>query len=102
MEKHRLEKIEQTIFSFFASRNHSKVLTKEIFDNLTEFANADLVRAFEDLEKSRRLLVRYTDEGHDWILLTPEGAEFAGVGPPGKSAQAIPHPPKSRTAPPHV
>jgi len=102
MEKHRLEKIEQTIFAFFASKHTSKLLTKEIFNNFWEFTNSDLVRAFEDLEKRRRLLIRYTDEGHDWISLTPDGAEYAGVSKPRESVPVIPHPPKSSTAPPHT
>ena len=97
MERRRLETIEQYIFSLFHKRNSSKVLTKEIFDSTDEFANADLVRAFEDLEKRWRLLIRYTKDGSDWIALTPEGSQYAGVTT-AEHLEALPHPPKSSTS----
>ena len=37
------------------------------------------LRALEDLERKGGLLTRETDEGNDWLLLTPAGAEEAGV-----------------------
>ena len=101
MERQRLETIEQYIFSLFQRRKVSRVLTKEVFESTSEFSNGDLVRAFEDLEKSLRLLVRYTREGNDWISLTPEGARLAGVTMIDElRIDALPHPPKSSTAPP--
>ena len=95
MEKRRLEAIEQYIFSLFEKRNCSKLLTKEVFDSSSLYANADLVRAFEDLEKRWRLLVRYTKDGSDWISLTQEGARYAHVSNTPDQLQAFPHPPKS-------
>jgi hypothetical protein len=101
MERQRLEAIEQYIFSLFQRRKVSRVLTKEVFESTSEFSNGDLVRAFEDLEKSLRLLVRYTREGNDWLSLTPEGAKLAGVTINYElHIDALPHPPKSSTAPP--
>ena len=99
MEKRRLERIEEHIFALFQSRGTSKLLAKEIFESTGEFANADLVRAFEDLEKKWRLLVRHTTEGDDWVSLTPAGMEYVGVEQPEASEQpeALPHPPKSAT-----
>ena len=99
MEKRRLERIERHIFTLFRERGTTRLLATEIFDSTDEFANADLVRAFEDLEKKWRLLVRYTDEGHDWVSLTPEGAAYAEVTPVDGVDQpdAPPHPPKSAT-----
>jgi hypothetical protein len=99
MEKRRLERIERYILSLFSARGRVKLLAKEIFESTGEFANADLVRAFEDLEKNQRLLVRYTNEGYDWVSLTPEGADFAGVGPAeiADQPEGLPHPPKSAT-----
>jgi hypothetical protein len=58
MEKRRLERIERYIFDLFRGRGTAKLLAGEIFESTDEFANADLVRAFEDLEKKWRLLVR--------------------------------------------
>jgi len=101
MERQRLEAIEQYIFSLFQRRKISRVLTKEVFESTSEFSNGDLVRAFEDLEKSLRLLVRYTKEGNDWISLTPEGAKLAGVTMIDElHTVALPHLLRSSTAPP--
>ena len=99
MEKQKLERIEQYIIALFRDRGALKLLTREIFDSTSEFANADLVRAFEDLEKKWRILVRYTNEGNDWVSLTPEGAAYAGVNQIEAADQpnALPHPPKSAT-----
>jgi len=99
MEKRRLESIERYILALFRDRRKAKLLAREIFESTDEFANADLVRAFEDLEKKWRLLVRHTSEGNDWVSLTREGAAHAKVNqsevdlPP----EALPHPPKSAT-----
>jgi hypothetical protein len=97
MEKRKLERIERYIFDLFRGRGVTRLLAKEIFESTSEFANADLVRAFEDLEKKWRLLVRYTDEGNDWVLLTPEGAAFAGLNRTEEvnTHAAVPHPPNS-------
>ena len=100
MERRKLEAIEQYIFSLFGRRNISRMLTKEVFDSTDEFTNADLVRAFEDLEKHWRLLVRYTKDGSDWISLTPAGANYAAVQVLREELEALPHPPKSSTASP--
>ena len=97
MEKRRLARIEEYIFALFRARGTSRLLTREVFESTGEYANADLVRAFEDLEKRRRALVRHTEEGDDWVSLTPEGARLAGLHAPEEDAPAFPHPPKSAT-----
>lgn len=91
--------VERYILELFRGRRTAKLLTREIFESTGEFANADLVRAFEDLEKSQRLLTRYTKEGNDWVSLTPEGAAHAGLSQaaPDEQPEAPPHPPKSAT-----
>jgi hypothetical protein len=100
MEKQRLQRIEQYILGFFQRRQQGRILAKELFDSTAEFANSDLVRALEDLEKSARLLVRYTDEGNDYISLTPQGAIEIGLDPTDVDSEssAIPHPPRSATS----
>ena len=97
VEQRKLESIENYILSFFNQKNRQRILTKEIFNSTGAFSNADLVRAFEDLEKRWRLLVRYTDEGNDWISLTPEGLRYADVSSYDDSIAPLPHPPKSST-----
>ena len=97
MEKRKLAKIEQYIFERFREKGSQRLLTKDVFDSTPEFSNADLVRAFEDLEKKWRLLVRYTNEGNDWLKLTDAGAEYTGVNVTSDSDIALPHPPKSST-----
>jgi hypothetical protein len=99
MEKHKLAAIEQYIFDLFHKAGTNKLLTKDIFAGAVEYSNADLVRAFEDLEKKGRLLVRYTEEGDDWIHLTPEGMKRAGLANTEGVEQphVMPHPPTSST-----
>jgi hypothetical protein len=102
MERRKLEAIEEYVFSMFRTRNETRMLTKEIFQSTNEFANADLVRAFEDLEKRWRLILRYTHDGHDWIALTPEGAKYADINLVGDlHSSGVRHPPRSSTDPPN-
>jgi len=103
VERRSLELIERQIFSLFQKRNSPRILTREVFDSSSEFANADIVRAFEDLEKKWRLVIRYTRDGNDWLSLTPAGASYAGVSMGDEHAEAaLPHPPKSSTSPPEA
>jgi len=99
MDKHELARIEEYVLGLFRSAGTLRLLAREIFDRSTEYANADIVRAFEDLEKSQRLLVRHTEEGNDWVHLTPDGARLAGLHDTGADAppNAPPHPPRSAT-----
>ena len=95
MEKRKLQTIEQYIFDLFRERRSSRLLAKEVFDSTAAFSNADLVRAFEDLEKRWRLLIRHTQDGSDWVTLTPEGADYAGIPVVPDSQVAFLHPPRS-------
>ena len=100
MDKQRLQRIEEYILGFFQRRQHSRILAKELFDSTVEYANADLVRALEDLEKKHRLTVRYTHEGNDYVSLTQQGAAYVGVVEDSEvedQPPAMPHPPKSAT-----
>ena len=84
------------VLAFFQARRWSRILANELFDSTAEFANADIVRALEDLEKRERLLVRHTQEGFDYISLTPQGAESLGLKSVDLDASSpMPHPPKS-------
>ena len=95
MEVRKLQIIEQYIFDLFRERGSSRLLAKEVFDSTGEFSNADLVRAFEDLEKKWRLLTRSTKEGSDWVTLTPDGAAYAGLQEVPDSQVGFLHPPRS-------
>ena len=100
MEKYRLARIEEYILEFLQHRQQTRILAKDLFDSTPEYANADLVRALEDLEKKQRLLVRHTYEGNDYVSLTAQGASLVGVVQvelEGEST-AMPHPPKSATS----
>ncbi len=96
MERRRLEQIENYVINFFQEQKQARILVKELFASTTTYANADLVRALEDLEKKERLLVRHTTEGNDYISLTPQGISLLGLDETGE-ATAMPHPPKSAT-----
>ena len=99
MDKHRLEQIEKYVIGFFQARQQSRILAKELFYSTSAYANADIVRALEDLEKKERLLVRHTTEGNDYISLTPQGVERLGLAQAQVEDEppAMPHPPKSAT-----
>jgi|SRR6185369_15308611 len=99
MNKYRLEKIEKYIINFFQEKQQTQILAKDLFDSTSAYANGDIVRALEDLEKHERLLVRHTSEGNDYVSLTPQGVTRLGLEEAGVAfeGQAIPHPPKSAT-----
>ena len=65
----RLADLERQILDMFRKRHQSRLLAQELFDKLPH-ANADVVRALEALEKQERSLVRRTEEGNDWVILT--------------------------------
>ena len=99
MDKQRLRQIEQYVLGFFQAERRTRIISKELFNSTSTYANADMVRALEDLEKKERLLVRHTTEGNDYISLTAEGV--ARLGLPEVDGEtdfsAMPHPPKSAT-----
>jgi hypothetical protein len=99
MNRLRLEQIEKYVLGFFQLRHQTRILATDLFASTSEFANADLVRALEDLEKKQRLLVRHTTEGNDYVSLTPEGSGLLGLGEITSESElpAVPHPPKSAT-----
>ena len=99
MDKSRLRQIEEYILGFFQTQQRTRILAKELFNSTNAYANADMVRALEDLEKTERLLVRHTTEGFDYISLTPQGAAHLGLKEPDvdHDFSAMPHPPKSAT-----
>jgi hypothetical protein len=98
MDRQRLEAIEKYILSFFQAEGHTRILASELFGSTGAYANADMVRALEALEKTHRLLVRHTTDGNDYISLTPQGVAelgFEEVDP--EESALLPHPPKSAT-----
>ena len=97
MNKQRLAAVEEYVLGFFQRRGETRLLVREIFDSSPGYANADIVRAFEDLEKRARALVRHTEEGDDWVSLTQEGARLVGLPAPDEPPTSFPHPPKSST-----
>ena len=99
MEKQRLQQIERYVLGFFKEHQQARILAKELFASTSTYANADIVRALEDLEKTERLLVRHTTEGNDYISLTAQGIEHLGLEQADveDDVAAIPHPPKSAT-----
>jgi hypothetical protein len=99
MDRLRLEQIEKYVLRYLQARHQTRILAKELFESTNEYANADMVRALEDLEKHERLLVRHTAEGNDYISLTPHGVVHLGLDDieMKNDPTALPHPPKSAT-----
>jgi hypothetical protein len=81
-----LQPVERDVLACFARRGTTSLETRDVFGS-GPHSNSDYVRAFEDLEKSGRYLVRHTLEGRDLIELTPAGARAAGLrAEPGSQA----------------
>jgi hypothetical protein len=96
LELAALSVLEQTVLDLFRLEQTVRLRTQFIFTSLVTHANADLVRAFEDLEQRWRLVIRYTDAGEDWLQLTPAGATAVGLSPASTAGHpVVPHPPKS-------
>ena len=99
MNKEVLARVEEYVLGFFQRRGTTRLLVREVFDASPGYANADIVRAFEDLGKRQRALIRHTEEGDDWVSLTEEGARLAGLPAPDDPQPAFPSPPKSAKKP---
>jgi hypothetical protein len=91
-----LRPIEQDVLAVFARRATTSLQTSDVFDSGLHglHSNSDYVRAFEDLEKSWRYLVRHTVDGRDLIELTPAGAQACGL-PSASGSRADREMPKS-------
>lgn len=76
--RRRLAALERDVLASFTRHRTRRLLTQALFAELPH-AHADIVRALEDLEKQGGLLVRQTEQGNDWLFLTPAGAQEAGV-----------------------
>lgn len=70
--------VEEYVLERFRNAGTTKLLARDVFTSTTAYSNADLVRAFEDLQ-ARLLLIRRTEEGNDWLFLTDAGAHHLGV-----------------------
>jgi hypothetical protein len=80
MKLDHLRAVERDVLELFASRRVVRIPTQEFF-RLGPHANADFVRAFEDLEKRWRYIARRTVSGTDILELTAHGAEVLGLPP---------------------
>ena len=74
----RLNELEQRVLTLFRHAGATRLATQGIF-NVLPNAHADVVRALEHLEKERRFLVRRTEGGNDWLILTQDGVRAAGI-----------------------
>jgi len=97
VNKYNLAEVERCIFELFAERRTNTLPTNELFNRTPQYANADIVRALEELEERWRLLVRYTKDGDDRVQLTPDGVAYVGSDEfiVIQEPEALPHPPKS-------
>jgi hypothetical protein len=73
----RLTLIERHVLALFQNIRLGRLLTARMLDQLP-YAHADVVRAIGDLE-TRKLIVRRTENGNDWVFLTDEGLRVTGL-----------------------
>jgi hypothetical protein len=89
-----LSVLEQTVLDLFRMEQTLRLRTQFVFTTLSTHANADIVRAFEALERQRHLVIRYTDAGEDWLQLTEVGAHAVGLTQASTALpHVVPHPP---------
>lgn len=74
----RIVSVEEYVLERFRSAGTTRMLAREFFASSSAYSNADLVRAFEDLQ-ARLLLIRRTEEGNDWLFLTDAGAQHTAL-----------------------
>jgi len=79
----RLTELEREILAVFTRHVSTRLPAQTLMDELPH-AHADTVRALEDLQKQGQYLIRTTDGGTDWVVLTDAGRRAAhiGVAPP--------------------
>jgi hypothetical protein len=80
IRRRRLGVLEHAVLNCFRRHSTTRLLTQTLFDEL-RYQHADVVRALEDLEKQGGFVVRTTEEGNDWVSLTPAGASFTTPEP---------------------
>lgn len=86
--KRRLAGVERAVLDRFVRHRAVRLETRRLFDEL-EYANADVVRAIEDLEKQGGFVVRRTEEGSDWLYLTEEGVREVGLTNVNRTADSV-------------
>ena len=93
----RLSRLERDILALIHAQPDTRIATQQLFNELP-YANADIVRAIEAMEKQHRWIVRQTEEGNDWLLLTDDGLRAAGLEDmPHRHDAAFIEPPKPRS-----
>jgi hypothetical protein len=75
--EHRLARLERDILHAFTRHAVTQLSTERLLSELP-YSGADVVRALEHLEKRRHMLVRRTEGGSDWVILTYEGVRASG------------------------
>ena len=83
----RLTLIERHILALFQNIRLRRLLTERVLDQLP-YAHSDIVRAISDLEL-RKLVVRRTENGNDWVFLTEEGVRVTGLTDAPRSDERI-------------
>jgi len=90
--RRRFTELQRSVLRAFTDRASTRLSMQALLEELPH-ANADVIRAIEDLEKRPRLLERRTEGGSEWLVLTREGARAAGVKRSESDAGASVSPP---------
>jgi hypothetical protein len=86
--RRRLAVVDRAVLDCFVRHRVVRLETRRLFEQLS-YANADVVRALEDLEKQGGLVVRRTEEGSDWLYLTEEGVRAVGLANVGRTVESV-------------
>ena len=68
----QLTGLEHAILRSFRRRATTQLATDDLFRDLP-YAHADVMRALREMQNRRRLLLRRTEAGRDWLILTDYG-----------------------------
>ncbi len=93
-----MQDVEEQVLQEFARQNATTLPTSALFDHSGGQANADVTRALTDLEQHRRLLIRYTWDGTDWVTLTELGSTRRSLATNGTRERRR----DQRSAPPQI
>ena len=79
-EKRKLQRMEDYVLGLFRQQGKARMSAVEVFNSTAEYKNSDLAKAFDNLERNRRLLIRYRFDNDEWLQLMPAGMRYLGTG----------------------
>lgn len=90
--RRHLADLERAVLACLMRHRTTRLTSQAIFDEVAA-ANADVVRALEDLEKQGGMVIRRTEQGNDLVFLTPSGIAATGLAGLDRTEESAPRDP---------